>query len=126
MNDAAKKTIQRIELWHGLVVVALIAALGPMGVAEPGSVAAGGLFMGLNFYLLSCAVAVVLKPLAGKGRTRAAVGLLVLKVLCFLGILAFAFFRLKLEPVSFALGFSALLPAILFETARGAVGLGES
>ena len=40
---------------------------------------AGGLFMGVNFLLLSFGVAAILTPLASKGRVKLGVGLLLLK-----------------------------------------------
>ena len=49
--------------------------------------------MGVNFLLLSYGVAWVLMPLAGKGRVKVGVGLLVLKIAIFLGLLATLFFR---------------------------------
>jgi hypothetical protein len=74
--------------------------------------------MGINFFLLSYGVAWLLTPLAGKGRIRAGVGLLVLKIVLFLGLLAALFFRFDLDAISFALGFSTLIFAILVEVLR--------
>ena len=74
--------------------------------------------MGINFFLLSYGVAWVLTPLAGKGRIRAGVGLLVLKIILFLGLLTTLFFRFDLDAISFALGFSTLIIAILVEVLR--------
>jgi len=71
--------------------------------------------MGVNFLLLSFGIAWVLTPLAGKGRVKAGVGLLVFKMAMFLGLLTTLFFRFELHAISFALGFSTLLLAILLE-----------
>ena len=118
MEAAARKTILRIELWHGLLLVALFAILSPKKWLDPTAMLAGGLFMALNFWLLSVGVGSVLTPLAGKQRVKLGVTLLVLKITFFLGILTLVFFRFNLEPVSFCLGFSTLIVAILIEAMR--------
>ncbi|MBM4260674.1 MAG: hypothetical protein FJ145_04435 [Deltaproteobacteria bacterium] len=118
MEAAAKKTILRIELWHGLLLVALLAALGPRKVVEPTALLAGGLFMAINFGLLSFGVAWVLTPLANNGRVKLGIGLLVLKIVLFIGLLTTVFFKFSFDAISFSLGFSTLLLAILFETVR--------
>jgi apolipoprotein N-acyltransferase len=112
MEGGSKKTILRIELWHGLMLLTLLATLGPRKLVEPGALLIGGLF---NFLLLSFGIAWVLTPLAGKGRVKAGVGLLVFKMAMFLGLLTTLFFRFELHAISFALGFSTLLLAILLE-----------
>lgn len=118
MEAASKKTILRIELWHVVMLLALLVTLAPGKFAEPEGLLIGGLFMGINFLLLSYGVAWVLTPLAGKGRIKAGVGLLILKVAIFLALLATLFFRVQVDAISFALGFSTLLLAILVETIR--------
>jgi hypothetical protein len=115
MEGGSKKTILRIELWHGLMLLTLLATLGPRKLVEPGALLIGGLFMAVNFLLLSFGIAWVLTPLAGKGRVKAGVGLLVFKMAMFLGLLTTLFFRFELHAISFALGFSTLLLAILLE-----------
>jgi hypothetical protein len=118
MEAAAKKTILRIELWQGILLIALLAAFGGSHWLDPTALLVGGVFMAINFLLLSFGVAWVLTPLAGKGRVKAGVGLLVLKIVLFLGLLTTVFFRFDLDAVSFALGFSTLIMAILFEALR--------
>ena len=93
METTAKKTILRIELWHALLLFSLVATLGQTKFVDPTALLIGGLFMGINFVLLSFGVAWVLMPLAGKGRIKAGVGLLVLKVCIFLGLLTTIFFH---------------------------------
>ena len=110
----------RIELWHGLMLAALLAMLWQTGWLDPKALIIGGVFMGINFFLLSFGVAWVLTSLAGKGRIKAGVGLLVLKIILFLGLLLTLFFRFELDAISFALGFSTLIFAILVETIRKA------
>ncbi len=116
MEATARKTILRIELWHGILLLVLLAILGPAKWIEPAALLAGGIFMGVNFLLLSLGIAWVLTPLAGKGRIRVGVGLLILKIVIFLALLTTLFFRFDLDAVSFALGFSTLILAIVLET----------
>ena len=124
MEAAAKKTILRIELWHVAMLLALLVALAPGKLIEPEGLLIGGLFMGINFLLLSYGVAWMLMPLAGKGRVKAGVGLLIFKIAIFLALLATLFFRVQVDALSFALGFSTLLLAILVETIRTRLRLG--
>ena len=121
MEPAAKKTILRIELWHVISLLGLVATLGRSKIVEPTALVIGGVFMGVNFLLLSFGVALVLTPLAGKGRLKAGVGLLVLKILIFLGLLSAVFFHFEFDAISFALGFSTLLIAIVIEAVRRSV-----
>jgi hypothetical protein len=66
----------------------------------------------------------VLTPLAGKGRVKAGVGLLVLKIIIFLGLLTALFFRFEIDALSFALGFSTLIVGIVIEALRRTVAVG--
>lgn len=116
METAAKKSIIRIELWHGVFLLALLVTLGPARLIDPAALLAGGIFMGVNFLLLSLAIAWVLTPLAGKGRVKAGIGFLVLKIILFLGLLTTLFFHFALDALSFALGFSTLILAIVLES----------
>ena len=124
MEAASKKTILRIELWHVVMLLALLVTLAPGKFVEPEGLLIGGLFVGINFLLLSYGVAWVLTPLAGKGRVKAGVGLLILKIAIFLVLLATLFFRVQVDAISFALGFSTLLLAILVEAIRTRMKLG--
>ena len=121
MESAARRTILRIELWHSILLLALLAALAPAKWVDPTALLAGGIFMGVNFLLLSMGVASLLTPLASKGRVKAGIGLLILKILIFLALLTTMFFRFDLDAISFALGFSTLILAIVVETVRNAV-----
>jgi hypothetical protein len=123
MEAASKKTILRIELWHGLMLLGLLAILGPAKLIEPAGLLIGGLFMGGNFLLLGYGVAWVLTPLASRGRVKAGVGLLILKIAIFLALLTMLFFRFHVDAISFALGFSTLLLAILVEALRTRIKL---
>ena len=123
MEPAAKKTILRIELWHVILLLGLVATLGRTKFVEPTALVIGGVFMGVNFLLLSFGVALILTPLAGKGRVKAGVGLLVLKIMMFLGLLSAVFFHFELDAISFALGFTTLLIAIVIEAVRRSMTL---
>ena len=120
---AATKTIWRIELWHSGLLLVLLGVLAPVQLIDPSSMLAGGLFMGANFLLLGYGVAWILTPLAGKGKVKAGVALLVFKVLLFLGLLSLLFFNFGMDPISFAVGFSTLLIAIVIETTRNSVSV---
>jgi hypothetical protein len=124
MEAESRKTILRIELWHVVMLLALLVTLAPGKFVEPESLLIGGLYMGINFLLLSYGVAWILTPLAGKGRVKAGVWLLILKIAIFLALLAALFFRVQVDALSFALGFSTLLLAILVETLRTRMKLG--
>lgn len=124
MEAAARKTILRIELWNIILLLGFLAILGPAKLIDSAALLAGGIFMGVNFLLLSFGIAWVLTPLAGKGRVKAGIGLLVLKILIFLALLTTLFFRFELDAVSFALGFSTLILAIVLESVRNAVRVG--
>lgn len=115
MRADVLRPVFRIELLHALVVVGLWVALLPMRVVQPWALLAGALFMGVNFLLLSCGIRWVLTPFAGKGRIRTGIALLILKLGLFLGMISALFFRVQLDPLSFTLGFSALLIAIVLE-----------
>jgi hypothetical protein len=121
MELAARRTLLRIELWHGILLLVLLAVLAPIKSVDPTALLAGGIFMGINFLLLGFGVAWLLTPLAGKGRVKAGIGLLILKIAIFLALLTTLFFRFDLDAISFALGFSTLILAIVLETVRRAV-----
>lgn len=127
MEIGARKTILRIEVWHGIMLAILTAllGLGQSRIIDPTALVVGGVFMGVNFLLLGYGVAWVLTPMANKGRIKAGVSLLALKVVIFLGLLTTLFFRFDLDAISFALGFSTLILAIVFESFRAPLKVGE-
>lgn len=121
METTAKKMIVRVELWHGVLLLVLLMTLGRSQMVEPTALFVGGLFMGVNFFLLSSGVAWVLTPLAGKGRVKVGISLIVLKILIFLGLLTTLFYRFDLDAISFAIGFSTLILAIFIEAIRKSI-----
>ncbi len=124
MESGAKTTILRIELWHGLMLVLVVGVLGSREIIEPLSVFLGGTFTAVNFFFLSLGIAWVIRPMAVRGQVKWGIALLVLKVLLFLGFLLLLFFSFNIDAISFSVGFSTLLLAILFEAARMSVTLG--
>ncbi|HEY2986102.1 MAG TPA: hypothetical protein VGL11_00145 [Candidatus Binatia bacterium] len=114
-TNAIGPAVVRIELLHALLVGGLWLALVPARVVQPWALFAGALFMGINFLLLSCGIRWVLTPFAGKGRVRTGILLLVLKMALFLGLISALLLRVQLDPLSFTLGFSSLLFAIVLE-----------
>ena len=123
MQTASKRTILRIELWHLMVLSALVVTLGRTKIIEPYALLAGGVFMGVNFFLLSFGVAWVFTPSASKRKVKMGIALLILKFVIFLGLLTTVFFRFEIDAISFSLGFSSLLVAIVLETIRTTVRL---
>src|ERR1041385_1919683 len=113
--EALGQTVVRIEVMHVALVAILWLPLAPVKAVEPTSLLAGRIFLGINFLLLSSGIRWVLTPFAGKGRVRSGVALLVLKMALFLGALALLLTRVRLQALSFTLGFLSLLAAILFE-----------
>jgi len=71
--------------------------------------------MGVNFLLLSYGVGWVLVPMAGKGKVKTGIFLLILKFVVYLGLLMLLFFRVEFDAISFSVGFSTLLFAIVLE-----------
>lgn len=98
-----------------LLVVGAWGALLPTRLIEPWALSVGAIFMGVNFLLLSCGIRWVLTPFAEKGRVRTGMVLLVLKLLLFLGLVSVLLLRIELDPLSFAVGFSSLLVAIVVD-----------
>ena len=118
-----KKIILRIELWHGVLLALLLGVLSFAKWGDTLSLLAGGIFMGVNFWLLSYGVALVLTPLGRNGRVKMGIGLLALKTMIFLGLLTALFSRFTLDAVSFALGVTTLIVAILVEGVRTGIAL---
>jgi hypothetical protein len=113
--EALGSTVLRIELVHVLLVASVWLAFLPTSIVESSSLIAGALFMGVNFLLLSFGIRWVLAPFAERGRIKRGVTLLVLKMILFLGGISVLLFRVRLDLLSFALGFTCLLVAITLE-----------
>lgn len=113
--EALRPAVLRIEVLHALLVAGLWAALLPAQLVEPRALFVGALFMGVNFLLLSFGIYWLLTPFAGKGRIKTGVALLALKLGLFLGLLSLLLLRSDLDPLSFTLGFSSLLVAVVLD-----------
>lgn len=125
MEATARKTILRIECWHALLLLVLLVSLRSVAVIDPAALLAGGVFMGINFLLLSFGVAAVLTPLASRGKIKLGIALLALKILIFLALLMTVFYGFQLDAISFALGFSTLIVAIVVESVRRSLTVGS-
>lgn len=117
--------VLRIEVWHGLLLLALWLILLPLGLLDSAGLFLGGLFMGVNFVLLGLGIRYLLAPFAERRRVRTGIFLLVLKLVLFLGLLSALFVRLDVDPASFAVGVTCLLLAILAERGWAYVGRRE-
>jgi len=106
----------RVLTWHTLLLLLLLIGSQVMRVLEPGALLLGGVFMGLNFGLLSVGIRWVLSPTASRKKQRLGMALLGLKLLLFLGLVSALFFRMNLDGVSFVVGVSSLLVASLIGT----------
>ena len=106
----------RVLTWHTLLLLLLVVGSQAMRALEPGALLLGGVFMGVNFGLLSLGIRWVLSPTASKKRQRLGMVLLSLKLLLFLGLVSVLFFRLDLDGVSFVVGVSSLLVASVIGT----------
>ena len=123
--DALPGTIARIELLHILLVAALWIVLQPLKIVETRALAVGALFMAVNFLLLSLGIRWVVTPFAGKGRIKTGIAILTVKMVLFLGLVTALLYRIRLEPLSFTLGFSSLLVAVVVDRIWAFVSTGE-
>lgn len=114
-NGSSASVVLRIELWHGVLLLALLLVAVPFRLLEPRALLLGGLFMGLNFLLLGLGIIWAIPVFASKKRLRAGVALLVLKLLLMLGLVTAVFFHVELDGLSFVVGVSSLLAASLME-----------
>ena len=106
----------RVLTWHTLLLLLLLVGSQVTRALEPGALLLGGVFMGVNFGLLSLGIRWVLSPTASRKRQRLGMVLLSLKLLLFLGLVSVVFYRLDLDGVSFVVGVSSLLVASVIGT----------
>ena len=106
----------RVLTWHSLLLLLLLIGSQVTRALEPGALLLGGVFMGLNFGLLSLGIRWVLSPTASKKSQRVGMALLGVKLLLFLGLVSALFFRMNLDGVSFIVGVSSLLVASVIGT----------
>lgn len=106
----------RVLTWHTLLLFLLLIGSQVVRALEPGALLLGGVFMGLNFGLLSVGIRWVLSPTASKKKQRLGMALLSVKLLLFLGLVSALFFRMNLDGVSFVVGVSSLLVASVIGT----------
>ena len=96
------------------VVLTAVASVGSLlsGLGNPWSIAAGGAVMLANYHLIRMLVSQLIRPQAGKAGV---VFLFVCKFALFFALVAGAFYRLPIEPRSFAVGATGLLVAAVLE-----------
>lgn len=96
------------------VALTAVMALGSavIGVGNPWSIAAGGAVMLANYHLIRMLVSQLIRPRLGKAGV---VFLFASKFAFFFALVAGAFYRLPIEPRSFAVGATQLLVAAVIE-----------
>ncbi|HYC56368.1 MAG TPA: hypothetical protein VEL28_15655 [Candidatus Binatia bacterium] len=108
---------RRADLTRIMIVAGTIAAAAAAGAALAGTGSAAGVLLGAafalgNFYLLRLVVSRLMTP-AASGKVT--VFLIVAKFFLLFGLIAAVLYRLPIAPMSFAVGASALVVAIVVE-----------
>jgi hypothetical protein len=96
----------------GLTVVSTVVAAAVGGWSAAMSLMAGGLLVVGNLHLIRAIVSrlITRSPAAARG-----IGLVVLKLVVMVALVAAAFSRLPIEPVSFSAGVSVLVIAVVVD-----------
>lgn len=116
--------IGAVERLHWMMLAGCVGLAFLIPGAAPASVAAGGAFMGANVNLMKHLFRRVLRP--GGPSLAPAMGLLVLKMCLFLGLMVLLFERIPIDGLSFAAGASVFLIAAVIGTLRtGGTSQGE-
>lgn len=125
-RSPAPASLARIERLHwALLGVVALAAFAVPGL-HPGSVAAGGAFMGINVLLMKRLLG-RLSVSPGPRHPGPAIFFLGAKTALFLALLALLFWRVPIDGLSFAVGASLFLVAAVVGTVLpGARSQGES
>jgi len=95
--------IEHVERLHWILLALATALAFLFPELSPLSLAAGGVFMGVNVKLMKGVLRRVLAP-SRTQRVGAAMGLLALKMCLFLGLLLLLFRRIPIDGLSFAVG----------------------
>jgi len=107
--------LERIEHLHLVLLGTAALTAAATGWLHAGSVLFGGAVMGANFRLLKEIVHRAVRP--GRGLAGALM-LFGAKFALFLGLLALAFSRVRVDGLSFAAGVTLLLSACVIEALR--------
>ena len=107
-----KVDLRRVGAVTLACVVVFTLGSAASGVGRASSIAAGGAVILVNYHLIRILVSQLMRPRLAKGWTLV---LFTLKFVLFFGLVAGAFYRLPIEPLSFAVGASLLLLAVLVE-----------
>ncbi|MFQ5681751.1 MAG: hypothetical protein ACE5HC_00630 [Candidatus Binatia bacterium] len=121
---AAEFPLLRIELVHTMLLLLIFVLMVPMRILEGGALLLGGLFMGLNFFLLGFGLRRLLRSFAEKGKIRTGILLLLLKLGLFLALVSVLFSNVQLDAASFAVGVTSLLAAVCLERLGACVWIG--
>lgn len=121
---AAEFPLLRIELVHTMLLLLIFVLMVPMRILEGGALLLGGLFMGLNFFLLGFGLRRLLRSFAEKGKIRTGILLLLLKLGLFLALVSVLFSNVQLDAASFAVGVTSLLAAVFLERLGACVWIG--
>jgi len=109
--------LRDIERLHVVLLAAVALAALLTGWLAPASVLLGGAVMGVNFRLLHGLISRLLSPDAARS-AGVVLALMLGKFALLVGLLALLLWRTPLEPLSFAVGATVLLVAIVFSTLR--------
>jgi len=109
--------VLRVEAWHLLLAAGLVATAVPLDFLDPAGVLLGALFMGVNFLLLAYGIRWIITPFASRGRVRAGIFLLVFKFVFLLAASWMLLTRFSPDGISFAVGVTCLIIAILVDRA---------
>jgi hypothetical protein len=104
---------ERVFLWQAALALALAVLAAVLHRGSPLSIACGALFLAASFLLQDLAFSAAFRR---QRHPAIAVGLLLLKFAIVLGLGALGLRSGRIEPLSFALGATTLLLAILAET----------
>ena len=107
-----KVDLRRLGVMAAAFTVLVAVASAVTGIGKPWSVVAGGAVMLANYHLIRMLVSQLIRPESSKfGALFAFVG----KFAVFFALVAGAFYRLPIEPMSFAVGATQLLAATVVE-----------
>ena len=96
MEAIAKKTILRIELWHGVFLLALLLTLGRSKWIDSNALLIGGVFMGLQLFPAELRRRMDVNPTSGQSSRQSRPShCWCLKLFYFLGVLTTLFFRFE-------------------------------
>ncbi len=106
---------------NALVLALVLAGSLPFGAQASVSVALGGALQALNLVLLERSVAYLL-GLAGGGQSGGVQALIALRFVALMAVCATILIALPVDPLAFTVGFSVMVPAVLWHGLASARG----